>query len=175
MTPMPLKMSQYLLGALLLLPLLAHARCEEIENESLYAVFKQYREQVNVAKHLDELTPYFSTDFNNYYTVKLASAESKTRYLTHYWDNLNTAKDVLIVYRYTVECTPNGEQATLGLLAILDEPLSPQQQRVDLWEVKVHYVKEGQAWLINSFEYAKSQSKETFEESQIVDNFVVIR
>ena len=145
------------MGTFLLLPLLVHAQCDQIKDDNLYEVFKQYREQVNLAKHLDELTPYFSTDFNHYYTAKLASAQSKTRYLTHYWDNLNTAKDILIVYRYSLRCSHKDEQATLILLAILDEPLAPRQQRGDLWEVKVHYVKEGQAWLINSFEYSKSK------------------
>lgn len=172
MADISLKMIRLLCAALLTLPLSAYAQCEA---DGLYAAFKQYREHVNIATHLDHLTPYFSTAFKNYYAAKLASAADKTRYLTHYWDNLNTAKDIVIVYQYAVQCANNDEQATLTLLAVLNQPLPPQQWRVDLWEVKVHYVKEGQTWLIDSFEYAKSQSDKTFHENQIVDNFAVIR
>ncbi|WP_455210176.1 hypothetical protein [Kaarinaea lacus] len=172
---MLLNLIRLLGGALSMLPLLVHAQCE-LDDAGLYADFKRYREHVNVATHIDHLTPYFSTAFNDYYLSKLASTDSKIRYLTHYWDNLNTAKDIVIVYDYAVQCANNGEKATLALLVILDQPFEPQQLRVDLWDVKVHYVKEGETtWLIDSFEYAKSHTEKTFEESQIVDNFVVIR
>jgi hypothetical protein len=169
------KMTKFLYGVLLMWPVLGQAQCAS-ESAELYVVFKQYRESVNTATHLNQLIPYFSTAFNNYYTAKLASAAGKPRHLTHYWDNLNTAKDIVIVYDYAARCTSKDKnQATLSLLAILDQPLTPPQPQVDLWTVKVHYVKEGQTWLIDSFEYDKSHSDRTFEENQIVDNFAVIR
>lgn len=172
---MSLNIIKFLCGAVLMLPLLGRAECET-DRVSLYAVFKQYREQVNTATRLEHLTPYFSTTFNNYYTDKLETASSKTRHLTHYWDNLNTAQDIVIVYDYAAQCLNSGkDKATLRILAILDQPMEPSQPRVDLWEVKVHYVKEGEHWLIDSFEYDKHPSDKTFEESQIVDNFAVIR
>ncbi len=179
MALMFLKIIKFLCGTLWLLPLIAYAECE-LDGLSLYTVFKQYREQVNTATRLEQLTPYFSTVFNNYYTGKLASSSNKTRHLTHYWDNLNTAQDIVIVYEYTVHCiNKNKDQATLTLLAILDQPLSlqqsPSQQQVDLWAVKIYYVKEEQHWLIDSFEYNKSRSDKTFKEHQIIDNFAVIR
>jgi hypothetical protein len=129
---------------------------------------------------LQHLTPYFSDAFNQYYSAKLVPGDSHDRYLTHYWDNLNTAKDIVIIYQYTVQCSNQSDNATLNLLAILEQPFSEQGSTsqsalVDLWEVKVHYVKQGQRWLIESFEYLKSPSEQTFTESQIVDNFAVIR
>ena len=171
------KIRNLLFGVLLILPLLARAQCD-IDHTDLYAVFKQYREQVNTARRLEQLTPYFSTVFNSYYTAKLASASTKTRYLTHYWDNLNTGQDIVIVYEYAARCINKGKgqgQATLTLLTILNQPLAPPQPRVDLWEVHIHYLNEGERWLINSFEYNKSHSDKTFEENQIIDNFAVIR
>ena len=174
MAVMTSRMTKFLCVTLLIMPSIGRAQCKP-DDAGIYALFKQYREQVNIATQLDQLTPYFSTTFNNYYTDKLASATVKSRYLTHYWDNLNTAKDIVIVYEYAVQCAKTDEQATLTLLVILDQPLTPQQQIVDLWEVKVYYLMEGDAWLIDSFEYAKSHSGNTFEESQIVDNFAVIR
>ncbi|KPJ95013.1 MAG: hypothetical protein AMJ53_03890 [Gammaproteobacteria bacterium SG8_11] len=170
---MSLKSSTILCGVLALLPWCALAQCDA---NSVYAAFKQYREQVNSATHLEQLSPYFSTTFNQYYTAKLASEKGSTRYLTHYWDNLNTAQDIVIVYDYAVRCSgKENNQATLTLLAILNQPSTTPQPQVDLWMVKIHYVKEDQQWLIESFEYDKSRSNEVFEENQIVDNFAVIR
>jgi hypothetical protein len=188
-TTMSLKLTNFLTGPLWLLPFLflsgfvpvqaARAQCE-LDATHLYGVFKQYREHLDRADHWQQLTPYFSNAFNQYYTTKLASADAKSRYLAHYWDNLNTAKDIVIIYTYTAQCRNEGQQATLKLLAVLDRPfsepsLATQPALVDLWNVRVYYVKEGGRWLIDSFEYDKSQSQQTFKESQIVDNFAVIR
>jgi hypothetical protein len=176
--------SQFLIAWLLLAPLFAHAalaqaQCQ-VNSADLYAEFKHYREHLNRANRLQHLTPYFSNAFNQYYAAKLKPGETRGRYLTHYWDNLNTAKDIVIIYQYTMQCANHGDSATLNLLAILEQPFSEQGATtqsglVDLWEVKVHYVKQGQRWLIDSFEYIKSPSEQTFTESQIVDNFAVIR
>lgn len=177
-------LSQFLLILLLLTPLFGHAapvqaRCP-VNAADLYAEFKQYREHLNSASRLKQLTPYFSNAFNQYYSAKLMPGATQGRYLTHYWDNLNTAKDIVIIYQYTVQCANHGDNATLTLLAILEQPFSEQGSTtqtglVDLWEVSVHYVKQGRRWLIDSFEYIKSPSEQTFTESQIVDNFAVIR
>ena len=171
-------------GALIgVLPRVVKADCE-IDAVSLYASFKKYREQVNTATTLEHLTPYFSTAFNQYYTTKLEnpeSSDSKTRYLTQYWDNLNTAKDIVIVYDYSLGCALGGNKnvnagiTTLQLLAVLDQPAVAGQRKVDLWTVKIHYVNEGQRWLIDSMEYGKSRSKRNYDESQIIDNFVMVR
>jgi hypothetical protein len=157
----------------------ARAQCE-LDATQLYRVFKQYREHLNRADHWQQLTPYFSNAFNQYYTSKLGSADAKSRYLAHYWDNMNTAQDIVIIYAYTAQCRSQAQQATLTLLVVLDRPFSEpslltQPALVDLWNVKVYYVKEDGRWLIDSFEYNKSRSQQTFKESQIVDNFAVIR
>ena len=167
-----------LIGWLICLPGLAHGDCQ-FDAAGLYGSFKKYREQINSAVKLEQLTPYFSTAFNRYYTSKLENPElldSKTRYLTQYWDNLNTAKDIVIVYDYSVSCdTPGESAAVLTLLVVLDQPDAAAQSIVDLWNVKIHYVNEDAHWLINSMEYTKSRSRRSYHESQIVDNFVVVR
>lgn len=149
------------------------ANCQS-EPDALYTAFKKYRNQINSATQLNDLTPYFSSRFKQYYTEKLANPENKskrTRFLTHYWDNLNTAKDIIIVYEYVARC--KQQRATLKLLTVLEQPRQSAAQ-VDLWNVTIYYVKEGASWLIDSIEYEKSNSLRTFEEQQIVDNFAVI-
>lgn len=150
------------------------ANCQ-IDAHMLYETFKSYRAQVNTATRLEDLTSYFSGGFKQYYTEKLANPENRnkqTRFLTHYWDNLNTAKDIIIVYEYSAQC--QQQNATLELLVILDQPGQSTRQ-VDLWKVKIHYTNEKSSWLIDSIEYEKSDSQRTFEEQQIIDNFAVIR
>ena len=178
MTKFLRKLTRLICWALLLFPLFTYAQCQT-QAQSLYGAFKTYRERINSATALEHLTGYFSANFNSYYTGKLANAEnadSKSRYLTQYWDNLNTAKDIVIVYDYALTCkTRDQDRAILTLLAILDQPYAVVQPRAELWAVKIHYVNEGQQWLIDSFEYEQSRIERAFEEQQIVDNFVVIR
>lgn len=168
--------TQAMLWMLLILSLPAAAQCE-IDEAGLYGQFKQYREQVNSAVSLEQLTPYFSTKFNQYYRSKLEAstgAANRKRYLTHYWDNLNTAKDVVIVYSYAMQCH-DSNNVSLLVLAILDQGFDPQRVAVDMWEVKIHYQRENSQWLIDSFEYQRSGAQKFYETNQIVDNFATIR
>ena len=78
----------------------AKAACN-IDNNEFYNSFKSYREQINTASRLEDLNHFFSSNFNQYFTNKLDAADNDTlnrQYLTQYWDNLNTAKDIVIVY-----------------------------------------------------------------------------
>lgn len=172
-----------LVGWTLLLPVLVCADCE-IDAANLYASFKKYREQLNSASRLTQLMPYFSTAFNRYYSDKLENSESednKAHYLTQYWNNLNTAKDIVIVYEYSVDCERAKDKnktagaAVLSLLVILDQPGVAALSTVDLWYVNVYYVNEAGLWLINSIEYTKSPSPRIYHEKQIIDNFAVVR
>ena len=87
------------------MPCLSNAQCD-IEADKLYENFKNYRETINSASRLEDLTGYFSKSFNQYFSNKLATARgknSKQRYLTQYWDNLNTAGDIVIVFDYSMK------------------------------------------------------------------------
>lgn len=170
---MPSILTKTLCAALLALPWPAWAQCA-MDTDGLYGLFKRYREQVNTASRLEDLTAYFSSAFNGYYAAKMPYAPNGSRYLTQYWENLNSAKDIVIIYDYKARCM-SADRAGLSLLAILNKPSAPPQPQVDLWNVTVHYVREGGQWLIDSFEYHKSESQRMFSESEIVDNFAVVR
>ena len=159
-----------------LLPSWVEAQCD-VEAAQLYEAFKLYRERINTATQLEQLTPYFSSAFNQYYADKLSLDRETRRYLTHYWDNLNTAKDIVIVYDYSAKCE-QADRAALRLLVILNEPglsETPPESRLDLWHVTVYFQREEEYWLIDSFEYRKSRSNKSFSENHIIDNFAVPR
>jgi hypothetical protein len=134
-------------------PWSASASCD-IDADSLYEQFKTYRRHINNANSLSELAPYFSTSFNQYYRNKLQSTTDQSasrRYLTQYWDNLNTAKDVVVVYDYSMRC--RDSTAILELVAVLSPEKYDTGNKVDLWGIKIHYINENKNWVINSFEF----------------------
>lgn len=154
----------------------AWAKCH-VDNNTLYKSFKHYREQINSATKLEDLTLYFSENFKRYFTDKLESADNddaRRAYLTQYWNNLNTVKDVVIIYDYTAHCSRN--KAHLKLISVLS-PLTTgkSSRKVDLWSVTVHYINEHNKWKIDSFEYVKLNSRKKYPEADIKDNFVKIR
>ncbi|WP_455200129.1 hypothetical protein [Kaarinaea lacus] len=152
----------------------ADAKCE-INADNLYEQFKNYREHINTATRLEDLTNYFSQNFNLYYSDKLANARgeaSKQRYLTQYWDNLNTLKDIVIVFDYSAKCDKGI--ATLALVSILDTNQSDEGQEVELWNVLIDYTQDNHAWKIDSFEYKKLGSRKDYLATEIKSNFVRI-
>lgn len=154
---------------------LANAKCE-INTDNLYEQFKIYREHINTATRLEDLTNYFSQNFNQYFSDKLANARgetSKQRYLTQYWDNLNTAKDIVIVFDYSAKC--DKKNATLILVSILDTNQSGEGQEVELWNVLIDYTKDNHEWKIDSFEYKKLGHRKDYLATEIKNNFVLIR
>ena len=156
-------------------PGVAHAKCE-INADNLYEQFKSYREQINTAARLEDLTIYFSQNFNQYFTDKVTHSRgkiSKQRYLNQYWDNLNTAKDVVIVFDYTMQC--DSTKTSLVLTAILNTNQSNEGQEVDLWNVTINYTKDDPDWKIDSFEYKKLGSRKNYLATEIKNNFVIIR
>jgi len=154
----------------------ARAECN-VDSNTLYKSFKRYREQINNATQLEELTRYFSENFKQYFTNKLASADNddaRRTYLTQYWNNLNTVRDVVIVFDYTAHCEHND--AVLKLISVLS-PLTTSKsgRKVDLWSVTVHYINEHNQWKIDSFEYVRLNGRKKYQEADIKDNFVKIR
>jgi len=156
------------------MPCLGNAQCE-IKTDNLYEQFKNYRENINTASRLEDLTGYFSNNFNQHFTNKLASASGKTgkqRYLTQYWDNLNTAKDIVIVFDYSVQCIKNN--ANLALVSILSSANASEGREVELWNVKINYTSENIDWKIDSFEYEKLGPRKDYLATEIKNNFVRI-
>lgn len=131
---------------------------------------------INTASRLEDLTGYFSNNFNQYFGNKLASAGdkvSKQRYLTQYWDNLNTAKDIVIVFDYSVQCNKND--AILALVSILSSANATEGQEIELWNVKINYLNDNLEWKIDSFEYEKLGPRQNYLATEIKNNFVLIR
>jgi hypothetical protein len=145
-----------------------------VDANALYKSFKSYRQQINTATKLEDLTHFFSANFNHYFTNKLESADTDeiyNTYLTQYWGNLNTAKDVVIVINYSVHC--QNSDARLVLVSILSGTAT-KGSKVDLWNVTINYIHENNDWKIDSFEYEKLNARHKYSETDIKDNFVKI-
>lgn len=154
---------------------------------AMYDAFKMYRQQLNTAKHIDELKPYFSDNFNQYYGRHLENRHRQpgyNRFLTQYWDNLNTARDIVIVFDFWARCINNTP--ALHLVAVLDNTAVNKADNgaangdVKLWQVTVYFMYEHNNWKIDSFEYRKlqrrtSKSSRQYTAPDIIDNFVNIR
>ncbi|MGD8570431.1 MAG: hypothetical protein PVJ39_20245 [Gammaproteobacteria bacterium] len=150
--------------------------------EAMYSAFKSYRQHLNTATHIDELKPYFSTVFNQYYMgrlKKLKSPSASGRFLARYWDNLNTAMDIVIVFDFRAHCVNNSP--ALELIAVLDTPSTSNNRTnapngtVQLWRITLYFVYEQNGWKIDSFEYQKDGGSRQYVASDIIDNFVRIR
>ena len=164
-----------LLSVTLAAPLASYADCHE-EADAFYQRFKAYRQHINTASHIADLTPYFSNTFIQYFEVKLLAADSddeKRRYLTQFWDNLNTAKDIVIIFDYSVQCF--NKKTNLDLIAVLDTNQGKDHQTIKLWKVGVSYVLEQDTWKINAFEYQEYNKPEKYIATDIKDNFTRIR
>ncbi|MCI0504555.1 MAG: hypothetical protein L0Z73_00450 [Gammaproteobacteria bacterium] len=146
------------------------------EREKIYRLFIDYREQINTASRLEDLIPYFSDNFNGYFSNKLESARSesaKSRYLAQYWDNLNTARDIVIVFDYSLKCI--NDNARLTLVSVLSSNGVNEGQEVELWTVTINYLAENQQWKIDSFEYKKLGPDQKYLATGIKNNFLKIR
>jgi hypothetical protein len=160
---------------------LTEAACRA-DADAMYSVFKSYRQHLNNATHLDELKPYFSNAFNQYFSgrlAKLKSPSARGRFLARYWDNLNTARDIVIVFDYRGHCV--DDTPALELVAVLDTPSNAETNTdtsniaVQLWRITLYFVHEQNGWKINSFEYRKDGGSRQYVASDIIDNFVHIR
>ena len=152
-------------------PTLSNASCDL----PLYEHFKNYRQQINQADQLEQLSRFFSNSYKQYYKSKINKAvgkHEKQRYLNQYWDNLGIAKDIIIVYDYDIVCRDND--AILKLTTVLDNKTTDATSTVDFWRVTVRYEQEGQMWRISQLEYNKSGSNEPLLEANIVDNFLIL-
>jgi hypothetical protein len=146
------------------------------DSENIYQLFVEYREQVNSATRLEDLNHYFSDNFNNYYLKKLDAATTETdkgRLMARYWDNLNTARDIIIVFDYSLNC--DKQLADLKLISVLSSKTAVVGQEVELWKVTVRYRNENDQWKIDSFEYDKLGRGQEYLATDIKNNFVLIR
>jgi len=156
------------------LPLPGSADCS-INAEDLYAQFKSYRQQINTASRIEELTPYFSREFLQYYDLRLAGADNeleKRRNLTQFWDNLNTGRDIIIIFDYSVQCVHT--KAILSLVAALESNQHRESTTVQLWHVRISYMMDDSLWKINAFEYETLNNGKSYLATDIKDNFVMI-
>ncbi|WP_455208023.1 hypothetical protein [Kaarinaea lacus] len=153
----------------------AFAQCA-VDSDKLYKLFTDYREQINTASKPEDLSAYFSENFNAYFTNKMNTARNETtrgHYLTQYWDNLNTAKDIVIVFDYTLTCDNNS--ANLALVSILSSNGTTEGREVELWNVAIKYLREDRQWKIDSFAYERLGSNQRYLATDIKNNFVLIR
>lgn len=173
----------YLIALVLTMPQSVFGACGASQ-DSLYSVFKSYRQILNTDHQIDDLKLYFSTNFNEYYQTKLLATQTDStykRFLTQYWDNLNTARDIVIVFDEHELCRKNT--ARLELVTTLDtgtrDPASSNGAddgaNVQLWRVRIYFVREAGHWKIDSFEYRKIHAAGKYLASDIIDNFVLIR
>jgi hypothetical protein len=156
------------------MPCLSNAQCD-MNADNLYEKFKNYRETINTASKLEDLTGYFSQNFNQYFSGKLTTARgnhSKQRYLTQYWDNLNTG-DIVIVFDYSMKCITRNI-VSLALVSILSQTDTSEGQEVELWSVKINYSREHLDWKIDSFEYETLGPGKNYLATEIKNNFVRI-
>ncbi len=154
---------------------LAGTKCGT-DADTLYAKFKEYREQLNQSSNIEPLSKFYSGNFNLYFTDKMNSAKSeiiRQQYLNQYWDNLNTANDIVIVFDYSTQCTDN--QVSLLLVTILDNTNVVEGQEIELWNVAVNYVKDKDGWKIDSITYEKRANSQKYLASEIKSNFLKIR
>jgi len=159
----------------MLAPSFSHANCEA-SPETIYQLFVDYREQINIAARLEDLQEYFSDNFNRYFLNKLNAASNETskgEYMARYWDNLNTAKDIVIVFDYSIAC--RNDSANLALIAALSSNSATVGQEVELWKITIRYLLEKQEWKIDSFSYEKLRHGKQYLATDIKNNFVLIR
>lgn len=154
----------------------ASAACNTDANH-VYEKFKEYRKSLDKTRRVEQLSPFFTQGFKQYYQIKInkTRGSSKKRFLNQYWDNLNTGRDIIIVYNYLVRCTQN--QALLVLDAVLDKNStgSLDASKVDLWNVTIEYQWEQEQWLIQDFAYKKSPQPHKLDSTKIKDNFFRLR
>lgn len=161
--------------ATMLAPSFSHADCEA-SPATIYQLFVNYREQINVASRLEDLQEYFSDNFNRYFLNKLNAASNETskgQYMARYWDNLNTARDIVIVFDYSLTC--RNDFANLALIAALSSNSATIGQEVELWKITIRYLNEKQDWKIDSFAYEKLRHGKQYLATDIKNNFVLIR
>jgi len=159
----------------LAIPLPGFADCAA-DPEKLYQSFVDYREQINTADRIENLSKYFSDNFNQYFQKKVDNARnrvSKGRHMARYWDNLNTAKDIVIIFDYSLTC--DQDNSKLALISVLNSNASIEGQEVELWKVTIRYLLEHNQWKIDSFEYTKLDQGQKYLATDIKNNFVMIR
>ena len=164
-----------LLLAMLTIPSTSYADCT-VNSEKIYQLFVDYREQINTATTPEDLGKYFSDDFNHYFQNKVDNARnpgSKGHYMARYWDNLNTARDIVIVFDYSLTC--NKHVSKLALIAVLNSSPATEGEIVELWKVKIRYIYEHKQWKIDSFEYNKLNQGQKYLATDIKNNFVLIQ
>jgi len=161
--------------AMLAIPLPGFSACN-VEPQDMYQLFVDYREKINSAGSLEDLTKYFTDNFNQYFQTKVENARnriSKGRHMARYWDNLNTAKDIVIVFDYSLTC--EQQLSKLALISVLESSEASEGQEVELWRVTIRYHFEHKLWKIDSFEYKKLEQEKKFLATDIKNNFAVIR
>lgn len=160
---------------ILLAPTFSYADCK-VDRKTIYQLFVDYREQINRASRLEDLSGYFSDNFNRYFLNKLDATNNETtrgQYMARYWDNLNTARDIVIVFDYSLSC--DDEIAKLALIAALSSNNAIEGQEVELWKITIRYLNENQDWKIDSFAYEKLPQGQQYLATDIKNNFVLIR
>ncbi len=93
--------------------------------------------------------------------------------MARYWDNLNTARDIVIVFDYSLTC--NKQISKLSLISVLNSNSITEGQEVELWKVTIRYLYEHNQWKIDSFEYRKLKQGQKYLATDIKNNFVLIR
>lgn len=154
-----------------LAPIKANAACSAVD---LYPEFSRYRLAINQAKRPEDLQPFFSQAFKDYYSGKQQRAlhqPSKARALTEYWDNLNRGAEIVSVYQQRSRC----KQQTMRLELIAHLQGEPQKigQKITLWRVDIEYVEQNGAWLINNFEFNKLRKAPS--KLKLLQNFSSLR
>lgn len=150
-------------------------KCQQQEiNANFYQQFIRYRQAVNSANAPQDLAKYFSPTFNRYFEKKLEKAstdEEKSRALGQYWDNLNSAADVVSVYRQQLEC--HRDHPVLVLLGSLKSDLPKIGEIIPLWRIHIEYSRQPNGdWRIENIEFNKL--KKTPAPLRLLNNFSVI-
>jgi len=138
-----------------------------------YHHFVAYRQAINKARAPADLAKYFTPAFNAYFQQQLAQASNdkeKNRALLQYWDNLNSAADVISVYRYNWSCRHNRN--LLVVLGSLKSDLPDIGGTIAVWRIRVEYKQSGDNWLIDNIEFNKSNK--TPKHLRLLNNFTVI-
>ena len=139
----------------------------------LYQRFVDYRKAINRARVPDDLAIFFSPQFINYYQRQWRQAQSddaKNRALNQYWDNLNSAADIVSVYNRRVNC--KKDNAILSLIASLRSDLPEIGGTIGMWRIQIEYTYGPDRWLIDNFEFNKLKTAP--KQLRLLDNFVVI-
>lgn len=139
----------------------------------LYTLFKQYRMQLITAQQFEDLSPYFSENFNAYYRSRMANKSDRDSYIDQYWKNLIRARELMITYSYRQHCAP--PKAMLSIIGLLALDGQRRGETLDLWRLDVEYLQETSGWKINAFEYNLARNQNPSGNVTILDNFSVIQ